>query len=466
MGVQSTGGHEQPEDMAPGASERAASTLTKRTAGFDGAWKDQPGTANACTKGRGRQRNPVGALVKTSWAWLRVAAHAAMVTAVVGLVVCSPAAATFAGGNGVLLVGGYGGGAPLFSVRAGAPLARPAECSSYVLGTVAPDGSRRRLLGDGDSGLFSPDGKRLAISIEPSGCNTGDHGEVWLARADGSHRRQIKADAAVGWLPNGRLIVSEAIRGGTRLFDPLNGRQLMTLPDAHAGPTSGYGDVLSMSCRGRVALARTTPSGSELDIYTRRAVRRGRAVRIRVVGLRVATGTPDLGNPAWAPDGRSVLFDRADGSSRSAPSHVWSVGVSGGGLHRLSPPGKVQDSAGLWAPNGQHILFMRDHLASDGSFLSATALIMNADGSNVRPLTDGSSDPSVIAQLSAVWSPDSSSVALATDVNTDVSPGGIEIVNAQTGAGLRRIPFAGHGVDDWQAQPTGHGIRCQDRATA
>lgn len=146
---------------------------------------------------------------------------AAGAIALLMLVVASPAGATFAGRNGVLLVSSHGYSGPPFTTAgssAFAPLAHSDAAGCDVpseLWGLRPDGSHPTDLGRGDTGMFSPGGRRLAIYYrgDPAyfeGCGLGPpridpRAGPYLSRPYAhdkrSHRRRIMAQGLVGWLP-------------------------------------------------------------------------------------------------------------------------------------------------------------------------------------------------------------------------------------------------------------------------
>ena len=146
------------------------------------------------------------------------------------LALASPAGATFSGRNGVLLLTSGGGSGSVglenpfsnFRVRGAVrvgqapPSARTAECAYPArLATVRPDGTHGKDIGQGDRGLFSPLGFRLALhdsgdpcwgyGSDPSGPDPSIG--VYIARRNGEHRRSVSGDGIAGWLPDGRLVV-------------------------------------------------------------------------------------------------------------------------------------------------------------------------------------------------------------------------------------------------------------------
>jgi Tol biopolymer transport system component len=149
------------------------------------------------------------------------------------------------------------------------------------------------------------------------------------------------------------------------------------------------------------------------------------------------------GNPAWSPDATRIAFDRdgkvyvvnSDGSNETAladgSTPSWSpdgtriaytgaegirvMNVDGSGaktliVHNFRTDTYAPDDMGVsepaWSPDGKLIAF--EHLG-DGDIVPATAFVMNADGSNPRPVTTGLSGIHY-AESDPAWSPDGSRV--------------------------------------------------------
>jgi hypothetical protein len=388
----------------------------------------------------------------------------AMLRAVFGLCACAAgvvvlvtpptAGATFGGRNGLLLMSSFERASPATHK----PVARKADCSGRPdLWTVRPDGSHLARIGWGESGLFSPMGRRVAIDYGGDSCWAYGHNGrdpsagLFVSRADGSKRRRIRGTALVGWLPNGQLIVVG--RGGS-LVHALTGRPFMTGTGAYVLDGYNYEEAnFALSCSGRLAVARP----HELDIYTRTAVRVHGTVRVRTIKLTVATSPHalDRTRPVWSPDGRSLLFAREQTGNLDAPVDLWTVGVNGQGLRRLTdastPQLVTEDTFASWSPDGRRILFYRTQVPMpSGLGQSEYGMVMNADGSD-QHIFDRS------GYNAYTWSPDGRSIA--------INGYPLAIFDVTTGR-TRKIPYEPWTLVDWQALPTNHPVRCAHRAMA
>ena len=209
-----------------------------------------------------------------------------------------------------------------------------------------------------------------------------------------------------------------------------------------------------MSCSARVALARHTYAGYELDVLTRTLVSVGGERRVRVLTRTVASSRYWLGEPAWAPDGRTLVFDHKDRPGQRGQVSLWSVAANGHGLHRLSHPSGKRDYEARWSADGRRVAFVRWH--TEHGIIVPGQVVMNADGSGAKALVRYPDDTRDVGNI--VWSPDGQSIAI------NVGDGELWMVDLTTGA-RTRLQFGAEMLLDWQAIG-GHPVRCADRGSA
>jgi Tol biopolymer transport system component len=97
--------------------------------------------------------------------------------------------------------------------------------------------------------------------------------------------------------------------------------------------------------------------------------------------------------PSWAPDGRHLAFARETGGG----SAIYTVGLDGRGLRRLTVDLSALDTQPAWSPDGKVIAFETDLFMLPGQIFE-----MRPDGRRRRQLTD----PSLGASSRPSWSSD------------------------------------------------------------
>lgn len=230
-----------------------------------------------------------------------------------------------------------------------------ADTGRFRLHHMRPDGSDLRAIpielpGSVGSIDIAPNGRQLAMAmVAPY------QGDIFLLNADGSGLRNItetpSGDLQPRWSPDGSRIVFASQRRTNGLFDIL---------------------VMEADGGGPQYLA--------------------------------STDADELG-PAFSPDGRAVLFDADTAQDPEFEADIWVLSLDGGPPTRLTDaPGG--DSNGDWSPDGSTIAFrtLREPFGTPNLWL------MNADGSNQRPLI---SVDSGYGGGFPRWSPDGTRIAFA-----------------------------------------------------
>jgi TolB protein len=147
-------------------------------------------------------------------------------------------------------------------------------------------------------------------------------------------------------------------------------------------------------------------------------------------------GSDDIGeyrSPAWSPGGRRIAFDfHVLGGSEE---DIYAIDVFSGVKRRLTtdPAADIQPS---WSPGGRRIAFSSNR---DGQL---RIYVMDADGSDARPLTRGGED------RDPAWSPDGRSVAFIRVSGARASLRTVEVATGRERL-VTRVPRGAYSVD-WQ----------------
>ncbi len=117
--------------------------------------------------------------------------------------------------------------------------------------------------------------------------------------------------------------------------------------------------------------------------------------------LQLTTGSTQKEWPSWSPDGTQILYSDAgstplDDSGFSSTQELYRVAANGTGASVRITKNGVDDSEGVYSPDGAEIVLFHD----------GTLAIMNADGSGLQDLG--------LHAFSPRWSPDGKKIAFLT----------------------------------------------------
>ena len=256
--------------------------------------------------------------------------------------------------------------------------------------TVDPDGSNHQLLYDNaEVGQWSPDGRRVTLTLQPSGqelllnVDTGATTDLGLPF---DHYPDLALFCGV-WSPDGSRLACE---GFGQTDGSLNG--VYTLRSSDGGglqrvTSNPNGDDCpsDYSPEGkRLVVTRASDTSYEID-----------AVKLDGSGLKHVTpaGTDfDFCSGNWSPQGNEIVFSaHFPDTDRST---IWAAHFDGSGLRKIPVPGcggprsdpsSIGCSGPVWSPDGRDIAFTRHSLLPNEQFDLYTA---NADGSNPFPVTN------------------------------------------------------------------------------
>ena len=218
-------------------------------------------------------------------------------------------------------------------------------------------------------------------------CLSGRTSEICTINSDGTGHRNLTNSTNVDefyptWSPDRTQIVFMGLRGGAAGLYFINsdeGNVTLLKKNHWAGthPTwspdgmkIAYGGV-----DGFYIFDLRTKAQKNVRIYARHLIR----------------------DMAWSPDGHRIAFSSLD------QRQIYVINVDGTSLLELTSHTDVPHShnrSPAWSPDGQQIAFFSTRNDSGGIFL------MDADGGNVRELTNG-------GEGSPSWSPDGSQIAFS-----------------------------------------------------
>ena len=296
------------------------------------------------------------------------------------------------------------------------------------------DGSGQRRLTRGDDPAWSPDGRRIALSVDRNRAGAGVSGSrLWVIDADGRNLRGLTTaehpydtHTSPVWSPDGKTIAYQGYDDGNYWIDVVGadaGGQRQLTPKA--GPYWDTDPVWSRDGRAIMySSGRNTvyvkPDGSGRRVVAsveetwnpgvvwspdrRRftALIGGDLWVLRADGTRLAMLFEDLVDKperwsgiAWSPDGRKIAFSVREGrgASGEADTEIYVVDSDGRELRKLTD-NDVLDDLESWSPDGRAIAFTTNR---DGQ---SEVYLMDADGRDQRNLS-----LSPASDYGAAWSP-------------------------------------------------------------
>jgi Tol biopolymer transport system component len=186
---------------------------------------------------------------------------------------------------------------------------------------------------------------------------------------------------------NGRIAFVQSSNVYTMEPDGSGVRQLTSLPPGSAA------HFVAWSPSGRRLVFDMSPPGRSAQLWMMRADGSQRHLLL---------DDPDYDDldPSFSPDGASIVFSRCQ-----ATCGIYRIAADGSDLTALTDDPRFVDFQSPYSPDGTTLAFGR--FSSD--LTSGGIHLMNADGSNIHPLTPpelGAADPD--------WSPDGSTLVFTT----------------------------------------------------
>ena len=212
--------------------------------------------------------------------------------------------------------------------------------------------------------------------------DTADDAQVWIANLDGTGLRKLSEPCGCSELdpafdPTGTKIVFVHLEGGRRLSK--NGANFGLEPDGPMTSWLGIRDIAT----GTVTILEGTRSVSTDAI-------------------------PE--QPAWSPDGTTIVFNRTTwGETEAEPTGVLQLAdVASGTVTELPLPGLVPGDAD-WSPDGSRILFTDFPISAMGSTgLAGNLYTVAPDGTSLKDLKIGAGgswipDGKILFQSNNLW---------------------------------------------------------------
>lgn len=295
---------------------------------------------------------------------------------------------------------------------------------------------------------------------------------IWTMNADGSSPTRLTDDSSRTarspgfvrvydtnpvWSPDGSKIAFVSNRDSLFAIYIMNAdgsnAHLVTssVQDPGALAWSPAGDKIAFSAGTRAVVGLAKPS---VQIYT---------VKIDGSELTRLTSEGEINeSPSWSPDGKQIVFEGKRDPDRQMK--IWVMNADGSNQKMLTgnTGSAVFGGGPLWSPDGNKILFSGfssfNGTRNCGLVNCAELFVMNADGSNIMPLTN---DPTRDGGLVARWSPDGTKIVAAGSVGSPAgrrngisSSTGIVVMNSD---GTNPVTISHRGernffdcVGDWQ----------------
>lgn len=270
--------------------------------------------------------------------------------------------------------------------------------------------------------------------------------QLFTVRFDGTGRTQITrgpTQAGRGeWSPDGRLVIFERVAAD-------ESRTAVATMNADGS------EIRELTPAGRQADPSFTPDGQWV-VYTRDGSPSDNGIWIMKAdgsNSRRLTRNPFMRNRACgcdedasvSPDGRRVTFVRYTAGGRQHA--LFSVGIDGKGLKRLTPYALAVDAEHDWSPDGKRIALTMH--APPGTSRSANVVTIRADGSDLRAVTWFKGG--TLHAWAGSYSPDSKWLAVRIQGG---GKDGVYVVRLD-GTGLRRVATLGPAPSAIDWGPTG-----------
>ena len=260
---------------------------------------------------------------------------------------------------------------------------------------------------------LSPDGRTIVFDsnrrrAEGEPFNRTD---LFVMNADGTGQTLLVRGTSATWSPDGKQIAFHASASGT-------GQPIKADPGAATSDNDIFvlnlGDFLNHGARPR----NITNSPAAID-----------------------------DDPDWSPDGQTIVFTShaaTDNPVNSASAEIYAIAADGTGQPVRLTTNTEEERAPAWAPDGKRIVFSCRRGGPDFEIC-----VMNRDGTGQVQLTDND-----VPDLTASWSPDGKKIAFHRRVGGRgqfqifvVNPDGTGEVQLTFPPGINAFPNWGEALD-------------------
>jgi Tol biopolymer transport system component len=258
---------------------------------------------------------------------------------------------------------------------------------------------------------------------------------VYTINPNGTGEHQLFVGGESGqWSPDGKRLLVGPDDGRERIVNPDDG-SYTELPTFYSDPNLFLGCGVWSPDASRLACEGFGDDPSANGVYTIRSTDGG-DVR------RVTSGADDDCPGDYSPNGKQIVFLRLSFDSGTATLNV--VKTDGSNLRQITPDGMdLAFNCGSWSPQGNEILF-----ASRTSGGRNAIFTVHTDGSGLRqiPITDCGT---TVGCFGPVWSPDGTKIAF-TRFDPSTGQADLYTVNPD-GHGLFQVTHTGlgAGLTDW-----------------
>jgi dipeptidyl aminopeptidase/acylaminoacyl peptidase len=290
---------------------------------------------------------------------------------------------------------------------------------------------------------FSPDGSRLAYTVQHNDAPGRPYSQLWIMDANGSRSTRVGDEQSRGsspvWSPDGKAIAYIGRAGNTAgLFvaraDGSSPVHLADVDGTNSSALTNTGNPIAWSPDGtRIAFVHATPGPETKDatgdpiVITRFLYKPtltegntrfndNRRLHLFVVTVasrdirQLTNGVDDEHSIDWSPNGEEILFvsNREPDADQFFNNDIFAIKVSDGSIRRITAT-ENNEYHPKWSSDGRTILYQankRGLTDLETNMEDTHAWLMNADGSNRREIGKAIDN----RQGEPEWSPDGKSV--------------------------------------------------------